>query len=131
TGALPISVACRLGEGVGGVVVGGGGVGERAVGVERQGAVRWAGGDGGGERAAVGVAVVAEHPGGGPRQRRVLGGAVGVVSGGRGVVDGGDGDRHGCGVGLGGAVAGPVGEGIGAVEVGAPRGGESCEGVRV
>src|SRR5205085_872959 len=103
------------------VVVGRGRVRERAVGVQRQRAVRRAADQDGGQGVAVHVGVVAEHAGGSHRQGRVLGGGVGVVGGHGGVVDRGDGEGDGGRAGVGLAVVGLVGEAVGAVVVGRRR----------
>ena len=71
-----------------------------------------------------------QYPWGIHRQGGVLGRAVGIVGRGRGVVGGGDRERH-CGrVRSQGAVAGPIGEGVGAVVVGRRGVGERAVGVQ-
>jgi hypothetical protein len=68
-------------------------VGERTVGGERQGAVRWWGGHGGRERISVGVGVVHQNAGRTQRQSPALGDTVAVPIGDRNVVvDGRDGE---------------------------------------
>ena len=83
-----------------------------------------------GQRAALGIGVVAQHAGRGHRQRRVLVGAVEVGGGGGCVVHGAHGDGCGGRVAAGGAVVGLVGEGIGAVPVGGRRVGEGAIGIQ-
>src|SRR5207248_1962156 len=75
----------------------------------------------GGERVAVGVGVIGQHPGGGHGQGRVLVGAVAVVGRHGGVVDRGDGEADGGDVAVGRAVVGLVGEAVRAVVVGRRR----------
>src|SRR6185369_14000251 len=104
---------------------------EGAVGVEREGAVGDVVDQGGGQRVALGVGVVAQHTGRGVAERRVLVGRVArVVDRHRGVVDGVDRDRHRGGRGrVVGAVIRLVGEGVGAVEVRVRRGVDGDVGV--
>src|SRR5205085_11199234 len=79
------AVGRPVGERVRPVEVGGRGVGERPVRVEGHGPERRPGDQGGGEGGPGRGGVVRQHPGGGDRQRRVLGGGVRV--GGRGRED--------------------------------------------
>ena len=87
--------------------------GERAVRVQRHTAIRRLGGIHGGEREALGIAVIGEHAGRVHRERSVLRGGVAVGScNGRALDVDGDGD----GVGEGGAVIRTIGEGAHAGE---------------
>src|SRR5205823_5715032 len=88
--AVQGTVVGLVGEGVAAVVVSCRRVRERPVGVQRQGAVRRAADQGGGEGVAVHVGIVAQQAGGGDGQGRVLRGGVAVVGGNGGVVDRGD-----------------------------------------
>ena len=95
---LRVPSEARVGEGVGADEAAGGGVGEGAVGVEGQGAVGGAGDHDRGQRVAVGVGVVGQHPGRGNSEGAVRWKVVGVVVRDGGVVDrGGDGDGDGGG----------------------------------
>src|SRR5205085_1158855 len=90
-GAVRVAVVGLVGEGVGAVVVGRRGVGEAAVGVERQRPVRRAADQHGRQCVPVHVRVVTKNPGGRQGEGRVLRGRVAVVGGDRRVVDRGDG----------------------------------------
>src|SRR5207248_914330 len=113
-GEAAVAVADGVGEVVGAVEVGGRGVGERAVGVDGDGAVSGRGQGGDGECVAVHVGVVGQHVhgGGGVLVRR---GAV--VAGDRRVVDRVDRDPDGGRGEAAVTVADGVGEAVGAVEV--------------
>src|SRR5205085_2581189 len=81
------AVVGLVGERIGAVVVGGGRVGETAVRIQRQRAVRRAAYQDGRQGRPVHVAIVAEHARRGDGQRRVLAGGAGVVARDRRVVD--------------------------------------------
>ncbi len=103
------AVRCGVGEGVCAVVVGGWGVGERAVGVENQCTMTRSGHHGGGEVRAFDVRVVGEDVAG---EDGVFVGGEGVVDGDGCVVDRGDGDRDSRRIAGEAAVGGGVGEGV-------------------
>src|SRR4051794_7641586 len=87
------AVVGLIGEGVGAGVVGGGRVGERAVGVEGERAVGGAGDERGSECVAIGVGIVVQDAGAGGQYGVFVDGvAVAVGDGGvirrRGIIDG-------------------------------------------
>ena len=120
------SIRNLVAEAVDTAVVGGGSVGEAAVGIEDQCAVSRSGEQSSGKGVAVDVDIVGQHV---AQQTAVLAGRIGIVVGDSGVVDGVDGDGDGGGGAGGGAVGGGVGEGVGAVVVGVRGVGEGAVGV--
>src|SRR5207247_804960 len=102
-------------EGIRAVVVGYRGIGEAAVGVQREGAVARAGDEHGSQSITVDVRVVGQHAGSGDGQRGVLVGGKAVIDRRRRIVHRADGEAHRGGGGVGAAVAGLVGERIRAI----------------
>src|SRR4029453_7218534 len=114
-GAVRLAIVGLVGKGHEAVVVGDGGVGEGAVGVEREGCgVRGSAYQHRRQRGAVNVRIVRQHPRCTYRKNGVFVRAVAVVHRHRGVVDRGDGDAHRGGNRGQAAVAGQVGKVVGA-----------------
>src|SRR5262249_39842414 len=111
------AVVGPVAEAVRAVVVGGGRVGEGAVGGRGRRAVGRPAHPDGPEGVAVRVGVIAEHAGGRDRQGRVLRRGEGVRPCHRRVVHRGDRDADGGDVAVGGAVVGLVAEAVAAVVV--------------
>ena len=124
------AVVRLVGKAVGSVVVGGRRVGEAAVGVQRQRAMRRTGHQNGGDRCAVDIAVVAEHARRGHRQRGVLRSGVAVVDCDRRIVHGVDRHRHCRDVRIESGVVRLVGETVRPVVVRRGRVGEGAVGVQ-
>src|SRR5262245_5203938 len=113
-----LAVVGVVSEAVGAVVVGRRGVGEAAVAVQAQAAVRGLAHQHRVQGIAIRIAVVGQHAGGGYVQSGVFGRAVAVVDRHRCVVDAGDGDHDGGDAGVGLTVVGLVSEAVGDVIVG-------------
>ncbi|CAH0347782.1 hypothetical protein AQB9606_00001 [Aquabacterium sp. CECT 9606] len=126
-GGVGRAIVGLVGEGVGAIEVGGWRVGVAAIGVEHQGTVAGAGDQGGAQGLVVGIGVIGQH--GAAVEHAVFVDRGTVVHGHGRVVDGVDGDGDGGQVGVGRAIVGLVGEGVGAVEVGGRRVGVAAIGV--
>src|SRR5262245_64273664 len=117
-----LAVVGVVSEAVGAGVVGRRGVGEAAVAVQAQTAVRGLAHQHRVQGVAVDIGVVGEHAWGTDVQGGVFGGGVAVIDRHRRVVDAGDGDHDGGDAGVSLAVVGLVGEAV-EVVVAARRGG--------
>ena len=123
-------IRCPVGEAIRTEEIGDRCVGEGAVRVEGQASVRGRGDYGGRERVAVGIGVVAEHPGSGRHQVVVLDHRISVGHRHGGVGPGGDAERHGGDRGSAMPVGRGVGEGVRPVVVGGRGVGERPGGLQ-